>query len=146
MDAQRVIDRNASAKQRRGLLALQTLGDGYHESRIGADAVGIAAMAMNTCAFSRGAKILKPLHAPFADPTGVGLPSQAHTLAYLECLHFIASSRNGPDNFMARNERIMAYTPIVGNKVKIAVANAAVRNRNLYLLRTQLARVVMEGQ
>ena len=74
------------------------------------------------------------------------MPAEPNTLACLEGLYFTANSRNSPDNFMTRNKRIMADTPIVRNKVKIAVANAAVRNCDLNLLRAYLAWLVVEGQ
>jgi hypothetical protein len=40
----------------------------------------------------------------------------------------------------------MADAPIVGDKVKIAVADATVSNGDLNLLRTQLSWIIVEGQ
>jgi hypothetical protein len=47
---------------------------------------------------------------------------------------------------MAGNERILADAPVVGDQVKVAVADAAVGDGDLHLLRTQLAGVVAIGQ
>ena len=60
MDAQRVIDSDAAAQQRRCLLAFQALGDGNHKARIGANSVCVSAVAMNAGALRLGAKIFKP--------------------------------------------------------------------------------------
>ena len=55
MGAQRVIDRDAAAQQRRGVFAVQGLGNRNHEAGIGAHAVRVAAVAVNAGPFRRGA-------------------------------------------------------------------------------------------
>ena len=86
VDAQRVVDGDAGAEQRRGLFAVQGVGDGNDEAGVGADAVGIAAVAMHAGALGRGAEVLLPAHAPLAVAAGVGLPAEADALADLERL------------------------------------------------------------
>jgi hypothetical protein len=43
---------------------------------------------------------------------------------------------------MAGNERILADAPVVGDEMKIAVADAAVSDGDFYFLRTQLSRFI----
>ena len=57
--AQRIVDGDAAAEQRRGLFAGQRIGNGHDEAGVGANAVGIAAVAMNAGGFHRGAEILQ---------------------------------------------------------------------------------------
>ena len=50
------------------------------------------------------------------------------------------------DDLVAGNERILADAPVVGDQVKIAVADAAVGDCDLDFLRAQVARVILEWQ
>ena len=61
-------------------------------------------------------------------------------------LNLTANRRDGSYNFVARNEWIMADTPIVCNQVKIAVANPTVRNGDLDLLQAQISWVIVVWQ
>ena len=79
--AQRVIDRNAAAKQRSRRFARKRIGDRQHKAHIGAHAVGVAAVAMHAGRLGLGAKILHALHAPLATAAGVRLPAESHALA-----------------------------------------------------------------
>src|ERR1700679_3197145 len=47
---------------------------------------------------------------------------------------------------MARDERILADAPVVGDQVEIAVADAAMGNGDLHFLRSQFARVITKGK
>jgi len=67
-------------------------------------------------------------------------------LAHLDRTNLTADRRDGSYNFMTRNERIMADSPIVCNQVQIAVANPAVRNGDLNFLQTQLSWVIVVRQ
>jgi hypothetical protein len=60
MGAQRVVDRDAAAEQRRGVFAFQRFGNGNHKAGIGADAVGIAAVAVHAGAFRGGQRFSMP--------------------------------------------------------------------------------------
>ena len=82
--AERVIDGDAAAEQGRGVFAVERVGNGNHEAGVGADAVGIAAVAMDAGAFRCRAEILHAARAPLADAAGVGLPAEADALAHLE--------------------------------------------------------------
>ena len=146
MGAQRIVDRDAAAKQRRGVLAGEGLGDRNHEAGIGADAIRIAAMPMHAGAFRRGAKVFHAAGAPLALAAGVRLPAQSHALAHRERSNPVAHSRHRADNLMAGNERILADAPVVRDQVNIAMADAAVGDGNLNLLRAQLPWVIAKRQ
>src|ERR1035441_2455308 len=146
MDAKRIVDRDAAAEQWRRLFAVKAIGNGNYEACIGTNAFGVTAVAMNTCSFGIGAKVLQAPHAPFALTAGIRLPPETDSLAYLEGSCLTAHGSNSPDNLVTRNERKMADAPIVGDKVKIAVADATVSNGDLNLLRTQLSWIIVEGQ
>src|SRR5665213_1660275 len=146
MDAERIIDSDAPAEQWRRLFAVKAVGNRNYEACIGTNAFGVTAVAMNTCSFGIGAKVLQAPHAPFALTAGIRLPPETDSLAYLERSCLTAHGSNSPDNLVARYERKMADAPIVGDKVKIAVADATVSNGDLNLLRTQLSWLIVEGQ
>src|SRR5580692_9602929 len=84
IDAQRVVDRAAGAEQRRGMFAVEGVGDGNHKTLVGADAVGVTAIAAHAGGFRFRAEALLALQAPFAVAAGIGLPAEAHALANLE--------------------------------------------------------------
>src|ERR1035438_851982 len=146
MDAKRIVDRDAAAEQWRRLFAVKAVGNGNYEACNGTNAFGVTAVAMNTCSFGIGAKVLQAPHAPFALTAGIRLPPKTDSLAYLERSCLTAHGSNSPDNLVARNERKMADAPIVGDKVKIAVADATVRNGDITRLRPQLSWIIVEGQ
>jgi hypothetical protein len=70
------------------------------------------------------------------------LPPKADTLTHLERSRLRADGSNSAHNFMPGNERILADAPVVRDEVKVAVANAAVGDRDLYFLRAQLSGVI----
>ncbi len=144
VDAHGVVDGDAAAEQGRSLFAGQGVGDGNDEAGVGADAISVAAVAMDASAFRRGAEVLLAAHAPLALAAGVGLPAEADALAELERADFAAESRNCADDLVTGDEGILADAPIVGDEVKIAVADAAVGDGDLDLVRAELARVVTE--
>ena len=144
IDAQGVVDGDAAAEQRRGLFAGQGVGDGNDEAGVGADAIGIAAVAMHAGAFRRGAEVLLAAHAPLALAAGVGLPAEANALADFKRADFAAESGNGTDDLVTGDEGILADAPIVGDEVQIAVADAAVGDGDLNFAGAELARVVLE--
>ena len=94
MGAQRVIDRDAAAQQRRGVFTVQGLGNGNHKARIGAHAVRVAAVAVHAGPLGQGTKVLHATGAPLAHAAGVRLPAQAHALAHLERPHLGATGRD----------------------------------------------------
>ena len=63
------------------------------------------------------------------------MPAEADTLAHFKLLNPFANSGNGADDLMTGNKRELADAPIVGNEVKIAVADAAMGDGYLHFLR-----------
>jgi hypothetical protein len=61
-------------------------------------------------------------------------------------LHLRADGRHLADDLVAGNEGILADAPVIGDEMKVAVADAAVGDGDLDLLRAQLAGVVLERQ
>ena len=146
MGAQRVIDGDAAAEQRSRLLALQRVGNGNDKAGVGAHAVGIAAVAVNAGSLGGRAEILHAAGTPLADAAGVRLPAQADALADFEQLDLRADGRHLADDLVAGNEGILADAPVIGDEMKVAVADAAVGDGDLDLLRSQLAGVILERQ
>jgi hypothetical protein len=89
---------------------------------------------MDAGSFGFRTEVFKALHAPLAAAAGVGLPAEADALAHFEGAHTVADGGYGSDDFMAGNEGVLADAPIVGDEVKIAVADAAVSNLDLDFL------------
>src|SRR5258708_3399717 len=107
MDAERIVNSDAAAKQRCSLFAHQAVGNRNHEAGIRANAVRIAAVAMDAGTLGIGAKVFHAPQAPLTLSAGVRLPPEAHALVHLEGAHFAAQGSNGSDHFVARNERIL---------------------------------------
>ena len=74
------------------------------------------------------------------------MPAETDALAHCQRTDPLADGGDGADDLMARDKRVMADAPVVGNEMNIAVTDAAVGDGNLHLLRTQRAWVVMIGQ
>jgi len=60
--------------------------------------------------------------------------------------HLGAHCRHLADNLVAGNEGILADAPVVGNQMKVTVADGAVGNRDLHFLQAQLTGIVLERQ
>ena len=71
------------------------------------------------------------------------MPAQAYALTHFKLLDAIANGGNCSDHFVAGDKRILADSPIVRDEVDIAVANAAMGDGNLDLLRTQRSWIVV---
>src|SRR5580698_573283 len=128
------------------MFARKGLGNGNREACIGAHPLCVAAVAVHACRFLCGAQVLHPLHAPLALSAGVRLPSKPYAVAYLVQIHVAAHGCDRTHHLVARDERIMADAPVIGDQMEIAMADAAMGNGNLNLLRSQLAGVVVIGQ
>ena len=139
-----VVDGDAAAEQGRGLFARQSVGDGNDKAGVGADAISIAAVAMNAGAFRSGAEIFLAAHTPLALAAGVGLPAEADALAHLERADLAADSGDGADDFVTGDEGILADAPVVGDEVQIAVADAAVGDGDFDFVRAELAWVIAQ--
>src|SRR5580698_1114634 len=142
MRAQWVIDRDAAAEQRSRIFAIERVWNGNDEARVGANAVGVAAVTMDAGSLRAGAEILHAARTPFAFAAGVRLPSQAHSLACLQQVDSGADCRDRADDLVAGNEGILADSPVVRDEMNVAVADAAVGDRDLHFVRTQLAWIV----
>ena len=95
------------------MFAAEGIGNGEDEAGVGADALCVAAIAMDACTFRRGTEIFHAADAPFAFAAGVGLPSEADALADGEGADALSDGGDGADDFMAWNEGIMADAPVV---------------------------------
>ena len=137
-----VVDRDAAAEQRRGLFAGQGVGDGNDKAGVGANAVSVAAVAMDACAFRSGTEILLAAHTPLALAARVGLPAEADALANFKRTNLAAESRDGANDFVTGDEGVLADAPVVRNEMKIAVADAAVSDGDFDFVRAELARIV----
>ena len=131
MCADRGIDRDAAAKQGSGVLALQFFRDRNGEARIHADGVRISAIAVHAGSLALGAEVLFALKAPFADAAAVRLPADTHALTHRQRLYVTADCGNGTHNLVTGDKRKLADSPVIVNKVNIAVADAAVGDLNL---------------
>ena len=113
MVAHWAVDRDTAAEQGRGLFAGKGIGNAHDEAGVGANAVGVSAVAMNAGGLHRGAQILKAAAAPFALAAGVRLPAKADALAHLERAHLRPDGGDDADDFVSRDERILADSPVV---------------------------------
>ena len=144
--AEGVVDSDAAAEQRGDEFALERIGDGNDEAGIGADAFGVAAVAVDAGAFGGGAEVLHAAGAPLAQSAGVGLPAEADALAQLAGADLGANGGDSADDLVAGNEGILADAPVVGDQVEIAVADAAVGDGDFHFMGSQLPWVVPERE
>ncbi len=104
MVANRSVDGDATAKQRRGPLALQAVGNRNHEPRVDPHPVGVPAIAVYAGALAVGTQIFLALQAPLTVPAGVGLPAHTHPVAGIQSQHGASGDRDFADDLMAGDQ------------------------------------------
>ena len=70
------------------------------------------------------------------------MPAEADALAELKRANLAPERRDGSDDFVARDEGILADAPVVGDEMKIAVTDAAVGDGDFDFVRAELAGIV----
>jgi hypothetical protein len=136
MAAERRVDSDATTQEWCGGLRGKCIGDGKGESRISDQIFSIAARAPHAGGDVTVACRLFAALAPLASHTRGTLPPHADTISLFEVLHQASFSSHRSHDFMARNERIGTYLPVVIDKVDVAVANAATLHSDLYVKRS----------
>ena len=86
------------------------------------------------------------LPAPLAYAATVCLPAHTHSVACFPVNHAAANRYNRPHNLMARDEWILAESPIVIDQVNVAMAYPTVRDLDLHLVCLQLTCIVFVRQ
>ena len=120
--------------------------NGNGEARVGADAIGISAVAAHTGRFRGWAQVLHAASAPFTFPARIRLPAEAYALAHGESFHRGAHSRELADDFVAGNKGVLADAPVIRDQMKVAIADAAMRDRNFNFVGAQFSRFVTKWQ
>ncbi len=144
--AERVVNGNTTAEQRRGALAFQICRDRHDEAGIDTNCVGVASVAVDACTLDFCTEVLEALAAPFAVAAGTALPADADPVADSKTDDLASSLGDGAYNLMAGNEWILANAPVVVYEVEVAVADAAVRDPNLDITWLEFATVIFIGQ
>jgi hypothetical protein len=74
------------------------------------------------------------------------LPAKADALAEFKRANLAAEGSDGSDDLVTGNEGILADAPVIGDEVKITVADAAVSDGDFNLVRAELAWVVAQRE
>src|SRR6202035_391290 len=111
--AQRRVDGDAGAEQRRGVFAVECLGNGNDETCRYPYRVGEAAVAVHAGRLRLGAQILFSRATPLAIAATSRLPAHADSLTRLQVADRRANRFHGAHYFVAGNERKFADLPIV---------------------------------
>jgi hypothetical protein len=72
------------------------------------------------------------------------LPAEANALADLESFDFGADGGDVANDFVTRDEWELADAPIVGDEMQIAMTDAAVRDGDFDVVRSEFAWIVTE--
>src|SRR5450631_3723566 len=124
--------------------AVHRLGQRKHEPTVEADPVGDAAVMPHAGRLLLSTEVLFAAEAEIALEAGAPLPADADALADGEVTDRRACRGDGPGDLVARHLRILAAPPAVVDQVDVAVAEAAVRDFDLDIVRPQLLRLVFK--
>lgn len=137
-------NRRASAKKRRCACALQAIGQCKDKTTVCANAVGEASVVTHANRRLRHAEILVALKTEFAREAGTSLPADSDSLSRLEMCDLLTERRDCSDDFVARDERISAPTPIVVDQVNVAKTNSTMRDFDLCIKGRQIGCLIRE--
>ena len=84
------------------------------------------------------------IFAIFAGAAGIYHATDAREIAFLKCFDVRADLHNATDNFVSRHARIRRAVPFVAGDVDIRVADAAIQNLNLHIVRAGRATLKVE--
>ena len=148
--AQRRIGGDAGAEQRRHAGQIELVGNPQHESLVDDDRVGIASKSRAADHFVDAvvgwveapfAILLQALTAGTASAAGIDHAADSGEVARLEKGRFGAGLGHPADNFMSRKARVDRIMPFVAGLMQVGMANAAIENFDLDVLRSGVAAV-----
>ena len=76
-------------------------------------------------------------------PTRVGLPTHSHAIAGIQSEHGTSGSHDFANDLMARDERVLADSPVIVDHMDIVAANPAMRDGNFHLVLLDIAGIVL---
>src|SRR6185437_11578224 len=144
--AERSVDGDAGAEKWGGGDAVESVRDRDDEAAVNADGRGETTVAADAGGLRLGAEMLLAGAAPFADAAGVCLPADADPLAYRGAVDVGADGGDGANDLVAGDERVAADAPVVVDEVDVGVADTAVLDADLDVVRPELAGRVAEGK
>src|SRR6185437_8059756 len=144
--AQRGVDGDAGAEERGGVDGVERVGDRDGEAAVDADGRGEASVAADAGGLGLGAEMLFAGAAPLADAAGVCLPADADALAYRGAVDVGADRGDGADDLVAGDERVAADAPVVVDEMDVGVADAAMLDADLDVVRPELSGRVAKGK
>ncbi|EXI73854.1 MAG: hypothetical protein AW07_01990 [Candidatus Accumulibacter sp. SK-11] len=89
--------------------------------------------------------LLFTLMAGMAMPTTVDHATDARQITDLEAANAIADGDHATNDFVPGNTGILGVVPLAANRVEIRMANAAIQNLDLHILRARVAAVQFKG-
>ena len=72
-------------------------------------------------------------------------PAQADALPYREAFRIATKSGHRPDDFVARDERVLSHPPFVIEHRKVGMTNATVGDVDLYFFRSKVSGLEAKG-
>ena len=120
------------------------LGDREGEAAVEADAVGEAAVVAHAGGHVRRAQVLVAGDARLAGEAGPALPADADPRARLQVPDLGPEGRDRAHDLVAGDHRVAAHAPVAVHEVDVAVADAAVADPDLDVVRAQRGGLVHE--
>lgn len=145
IDVKRREDGDAAAEQRAGFFAVEIIRDRDRPGPLRAHAVGEAAAMADDGRHALGTKVLVARQALLAVQAASAGPADADALSHLEPPRFGAERDDAADDFMAGRDGIRRNAPFIVDDRQIGMADAAVVDRNLDLLRLQRTGIEFKG-
>ena len=153
--SQRGISGDAGAEERGGGGEIQILRDVQHKGFIHDHAPGVSTVSHAAAVFIRAvegkdralvAELFEIFLAAFTDAAGIHQTTDAGDVAFLELLDVRAGFRDASDDFMARHAGISGALPFVAGGMHVRVADAAVKNLDLHVVRAGITALKSEGR
>jgi hypothetical protein len=101
-------------------------------------------MTMDTGWLRLSTQVLFASAAPLALTTAICLPADADAIPGLKMLHQRTDCAHRAYDFVSRDKRVLAHSPVIVNEVYIAVTDPAMRDAHLNILGPKLARFVFQ--
>jgi len=145
---ERRVSRDPRAKQRCHRRQVEVFGDLQHEAFVDYDAIGVAAVGnpaqfLVLAVISEDGEMLAELlvarQAACAGAARIHHTTNRRHIAFLEFFDFASGLHDSADDLVARYARINSIVPFVTNLVQIRMANPAIKNFDLHVVRTDIA-------
>lgn len=143
-DDYRTEDGNAAAEERSDRGRVQLVGDGCCPEAVRPDTLGETSMSTDNGLFVVRAEIVISTEALLTLLAGLTVPSKTDSLPYFQMSDEIAFLDDSSRHFVAWNNRVAGHSPVIAPHTEIAVAKAAIVDRDFDFIRSEFSGIVFE--